>query len=276
MRQSRKLMAVVFLLLMSVGPVMAEVKVFDVRHQSAAELVPLLREQVGEEVRISAFQGRIVVNGPSEGIGTVRELLNVLDQPLKQYHIRVRQSVHKSQGGTRAGGQVRIGTGPDSVSAHGQVRLGNTSNSSEQTLAVLEGETGFILVGEDRPYTRQWAAFTGDTEGAAATTTYRSIRTGFSVRPVRTEESFIVLEVAPQMERIEKLDRNPGLSQGPRVTLHRSQSVVRVPVGEWFPLSQNVDAGDAVNREILSWKTGNRYSEREIWIFVLPDTVKRD
>jgi len=267
MRQRAIGLLVLSLLLFCPLSALAEMRIFQLHYHTAADLLPVIQQQLGAETRLSGYRDKLIVNGSADEIRRVEQLLSALDQERTQLHITVRQTRDRVAVGDAERATVRLGTEGSRLAAGGEYRLGNTGDSVQQQLLVLLGETAYIQVGKEMPYSRRWATWVGDTRGVAVDSAHRTIRTGFVVRPVRLEGDAVLLEITPRMETVGHR-RHGELTLAPTVDFQRSASTVRVPLDKWFPLSSSLRQGDEVGREILHWQTGGGYERREVWLRV--------
>lgn len=252
-----------------------EMKVFQLENRTAEELVPILSAVVSEQVRLSGTGDQLVVRGPDDEIAMISKALTDLDRLPEQLRITVRQSRRTSGAGkswSSSGsidgkrGSVSIGTqsgaGGNSLSTGGSHRIGNVEKAQEQSIQVLDGERGYVMVGRDEPFTTGMRAFAGNVFNyGSVDVEYRKVGTGFWVLP-KLQGDQVRLELTPQMEGLD--------SAAARKTVEFQQftTVSRVPLGVWTNISGSVADSSQAGRAILSYKAGQKDELRELWVLV--------
>ena len=244
----------------------AEVRVLELKHRPAADLAATLEPLLGGESRLAVSGQRLILSGSSRELNELEKLVRQLDSPRQTLRLTVRQTADEVSAGSR----VTMGTGIQwgesvggQVTARGGRSLGTRAQAGEQFLMVLDGEEGFILVGQEVPFTSELAVVVGRHPVVGQRTELRKVSTGFRVRPTLVGES-VWLEVAPQMMALE------GGQGDAEMTFSTLVSSVQVPLGQWFSLGGHQEARDDVSRAILSRTAGVGNERREIFIRVDP------
>ena len=223
------------------------VQVFPLQHRGAAEVLPLVRDMVGNAGTVSSIDNKLVVKGSQETLQQVAQLLAQVDIPKTVLQIIVRQSVNRS-------GQ-HIQTSADPSASR---RLSTSDDEIEQSMLVNDGDTATLEIGRDVPFTSSMAAFTGEDTGYSQTRTIRRVSTGFTIHPELRGDK-VQLQVIPQLQ---------ALDDGPEGPIHFQELMtnVLVPLDTWYNLAGQLDNHDEVSREVLRLSTGDRYQSRDIWI----------
>lgn len=270
-----KLQSLFFSLLLAAllvaSPCRAEIKVLKVKHLVAEEVVPVVRDVLEGQGKVSTYDNRLIVNASAEEIATIEEVLRQIDVPPTMLRISVRQEERK---GTAANRVVLADTAkPGQASASpmapapmGSRQLGNTAEQTVQTLRVRDGGRGFILMGETVPYVREMLLLARRYAGYGQTVDFQAVNTGFWVRPI-LERGYATLEIRPYLEGFQRSSaRMMGMPSA--VQLQELVSTVRVPLGQWVDLGHQLQEGDEISRAILSWRTGSLHQERTVWVKV--------
>lgn len=224
----------------------AEVKVISLAHRAAADLVPQVEEILDREEKVQAVGSNLVLVADGESLQAAQELIRLLDQPLQSLDVRVRQE------------EQRISSG---LATPGARHLGNSSRQSEQRLRILEGEGGWIEVGRDVPYTRQWAALTGDSTGYAETIDYQTIAIGFWVEVSQLRDERVLVEILPEFRRQQGPPGSP-----PEIRFSRLSSRLEVPLGQWVALGSQLQGSGQVGQQILGWHASSGETRQEIFL----------
>lgn len=265
-----------YLVLLSLAmawPCQAEIKVLALKHIAAEEIVPVVRDVLEGQGKVSTWDNRLIVNASAEEIATIEEVLQQIDLPPTMLRISVRQENRQGQAGTRAilsnspsSGSAGTGASAATVAAPGMRQLGNTAEQTTQTLRLRDGSKGFILMGEMVPYVRELLLLARRYAGYGQTVEFQAVNTGFWVRPI-LERGYATLEIRPHLEGFQRSSaRMMGMPSA--VQLQELVSTVRVPLGKWVDLGHHLREGDEVSRAILNWRTKNLHQEQTVWVKV--------
>lgn len=264
------------LLLVTAWPCQAEIKVMAVKHVAAEEILPVVRDVLEGQGKVSVWDNRLIINASPEEIATIEEVLQQIDLPPTMLRISVRQKERKGQAGNRAvlSSPPVTGMASPSVPASpigamtspGARRFGNTAEQTTQTLRIRDGSKGFILMGEMVPYVREMLLLARRYAGYGQTVEFQAVNTGFWVRPI-LERGYATLEIRPHLEGFQRSSARMMGMPSP-VKLQELISTVRVPLGKWVDLGHHLREGDEVSRAILTWRTSNLHQEQTIWIKV--------
>ena len=247
-------------------------EVIPLHHRTAGELLPVVRQMLGAEGTVTAYDHQLVLKAPSGELAAMEKLISELDRPRALLRIDVWQGVASagfSEGGALdAGGEagsIRLGNaapegGPGDPSGRFAYRLGNARKSTEQVLHVLDGKQALITVGKEVPFTSAFAVVAGNKSGYAEQRTLRTVTTGFWVRP-RLMGNEVELDITPHLA---------GTAPGAPDVVHSQHlsTTVRVPLGRWYNLGGNLRDSDPLSRTIVQWQAGTGTEERSIWIKV--------
>ena len=204
---------VVLLALLSVAsPTRAaeRLEVIPLHQRAAGELLPVVRQMLGAEGTVTAYDHQLVLKAPPGELAAMKKLISELDRPRALLRIDVWQGVASagfSEGAALdAGdeeGSIRLGNaapeeGPGDPSGRFAYRLGNARKSTEQVLHVLDGRQALITVGKEVPFTSAFAVVAGNKSGYAEQRTLRTVTTGFWVRP-RLMGNEVELDITPHL-----------------------------------------------------------------------------
>lgn len=252
----------------------------------AEKLVPVLQPLLGVNDRITAYHNKLLVKAPRDRQEKLLELLQEIDHPLRNLLISVRHSdridqqlrhnsadihysdddkgvrIDSSQTPADNGVVVYKGSSRDSKIQTRVVSREHFSTRNEkvlQQIRVLEGQEGFLQVGEERPETRYVLV---SPYGAAAETEYRRVGRGLYVIPQIVKDK-IRLELYATSQR----RKSPDSQQ---VEITEAQSVLLVEPGVWTPFaSSGVDSrsdSDHVTASTRDLKVGNQGLELKVTI----------
>ncbi len=251
-----------------------ELRVFELQHRPAEELLPVIRPLLGREEAASASGFRLIVRGSDRHLQEIEHVLAKLDVPRQALTLVVRYAYVSDRAGESYGlsGEARIGEqgrvdlpaqadGANGlVVEHRGVRLQTervtTSARREhvQRLRVMDGQRAYIQVGQSQPHVRHILVLAGKQALLSQGVALQSATTGFDVLPhVRGEH--VVLEITPRLASVD--DPSLGL-----VSLTELATTIRVRRGEWVDIGELAGTGEEVRRAILASGT-QRAGERQ-------------
>lgn len=261
--------SLVLLLLIAAWPCQAEIKVMALKHVAAEDILPVVRDVLEGQGKVSVWDNRLIINASAEEIATIEEVLQQIDLPPTMLRISIKQENRQGLAGKPAvlSSSAMPGMAGTNVPAANGVRgLGNTSEQTTQTLRLRDGSKGFILIGEMVPYVREMLLLARRYAGYAQTIEFQAVNTGFWVRPI-LERGYATLEIRPHLEGFQRSSSQMMGMPSP-VQLQELVSTVRVPLGKWVDLGHHLREGDEVSRAILTLRTRNLRQEQTFWVKV--------
>ncbi len=244
---------------------LAEIRVIELEHLTAAEVLPVVRDLLGEQGRASSLSNRIILNAPPGEIVAIEQALTELDVPRTVLRIAVRQDSRSVEAGSEYSVSGELGGG--GAASLGR-RIGNVNRSIDQIILVREGDQAFLTVGEQIPYTRQMAVLVGryGSQGYAQSVDYQRVATGFRVLPFLQGEH-VLLKITPRLERIAP-EHEEAISGAPAVLFQELTSTVRFPLGQWYDLGSHLERTSDVGRAFLKWSAGSDQLRRQVLLKV--------
>lgn len=251
------------------------IEILPLAHQSAEEILPVLRPLVPKPGSISAYQGRLVIKSTDGNIRELRSLLDELDRAPRNLLITVRQGalVDRQLDGARGFGEQRLGDITISAPHHrlgqgGGVTITNRSPDpraerwgvralstrarrdapDHRQIRVLEGREAFISAGEEVPVANQ-SLLIGTQGGAVQQSIeYKSAQTGFYVRARITEGSSSTSGsggAAPSVGRVH-IDvtthrTHRRRTNGGAFSTSSAYTTLSAPLDTWVQLGGNVE-----------------------------------
>lgn len=229
-----------------------ELKMITIQHRFPQDVLPTVQSMVGEDGSVSAIQNYLMVRASPERMAQIEQVVATLDTATRNLRITVshqqrstsqRQAIGAS--GSIRSGDVQLNLPPSrqagvQVDIDYQQRQRNSQGS--EFISVMEGQRGFIRVGQSVPYTQQWQQFAQQYRVQQRFVAYQDITTGFAVRP-RVIGDQVELEITPRIAT---------MSDGGVVDFNELSTVVRVRAGEWVDLGGVMQTRDDVSRAIFS------------------------
>jgi hypothetical protein len=243
----------IFVLAQGVWAATGEVRVIELKHRQAEELLPVLESMLGSGGAVSALDNRLIVRAPAKEVAELEKLVAQLDNPRVMLRIAVRQE--QSSAAIGRGGGTLLSTSPGRVGIEvGSRTLGNRSRSTEQFVQVLDGETALIEVGQRRPYARIRAYVGGHQRGLVEVTDFQDLAEGFLVRPNLQGEG-VVLDISPY----KSTPTDSGAIDFSQLTTR-----VEAPFDEWIDLGGHLEGHSVGDKGDNVLRAGG--DQRHLWI----------
>ncbi len=208
------------LLLTFSASALADTQVLQLNNRTSDELLPVARNFLGQDGRVSAYGNQLVVNAPTDKIDGLRGLIAQLDVAAKRLLISVDTSDSNSSGGS---GYTINGQN------QGQGRVINYGTANRtggvQQVQASEGVPALIQVGESVPLTTTQPDAYGRPQ---MQTQYRNVTQGFYVTASVTGQT-VHLSIATNNDRMS--DRSPDV-----VKIQSTDTQVSGRLGEWITL----------------------------------------
>jgi type II secretory pathway component GspD/PulD (secretin) len=254
-----------------------ETRLIQLRHRSAAEMVPLIRPLVGPNDAVTGTDYRLIVRTSEQNFREIEKLIAQLDTARRQFRIQVKQTVvgNRSDTGVGLSGEIRTDnarvqlprqTPPDNrgliVRKDGlqletrQTRT-SSSNAVTQFVSTLDGVPAFIRVGQSVPHVQRILTITGKQQIVLAQgVSYHNIVTGFDVVP-QAQGDHVLVQITPRLSSLS----NPTVGV---VNFQEYSATVAVKPGEWIDLGGISGTGHDVRRAILDSGSSERAEQRTI------------
>lgn len=198
---------------------LADTQVLQLNNRTSDELLPVARNFLGQDGRVSAYGNQLVVNAAPDKIDALRNLLSQLDVAAKRLLISVDTSDSNSSGSNGY-----------SVNGQGQGRVINYGTANRtggvQQVQASEGVPALIQVGESVPLTTTQPDAYGRPQ---MQTQYRNVTQGFYVTASVTGDT-VHLNISNNNDRVS--ERNPDV-----VKVQSTDTQVSGRLGEWITLA---------------------------------------
>lgn len=208
-----------------------QVEIFPLQHRTAEAVRKQVEPLLLEGERISVAESHLILIASQQTAEAVSALLRLIDREQSQYLVQVRwvDSVTRNSGVLSYDSR----SGQSTVSATGRV-LGTSQKQTGQMLAVIEGESAFIVTGQDIPYSANWAVWSGRySQGFTRSLSFQKVRSGFSITVNRAGEDILRAVITPQL-----MEAEPGTILNPGIlTLDRLATTIQLKPGSWIDLA---------------------------------------
>lgn len=210
-------------------------EIIHLRHRLADQVIPELRPLLAPGATLSGEGNLLLLRTTPANLAELRQVLDVLDRPLRRLVISVRHAGRQAaQGG---GVTVDAGIGRGAVVISGSVSESRSTRGEHvaQRVQTVEGGRAFINVGQSSPVaTRQVVQTPRGTE-IREILAYRDTGTGFHVEP-RLVGDQVTLAIVTANDA-------PGALPG-SAEVRRVVSTVSGRLGEWISLAGSVQQAE--------------------------------
>jgi type II secretory pathway component GspD/PulD (secretin) len=240
-----------------------EMRVIQLKHRPAGEIIPLIRPLLGPEDALSGTDYRLIVRTSDRNLKDIERLLAQLDVAQRQLRITVEQRVaddrdtttHSVEGEVKIGDKARIKLPENSSDNRGLVvqkdklrfRTGQRTttgrNEAAQTVMTLDGQRASIRIGQSVPHVKQILALGRRQILIAQGIELQDVTTGFDVLP-RVHGDRVRMEITPRLSTLR--DPATGLAD-----FQELSTTVEVRLGEWIDLGTILGHRNEIDRAIL-------------------------
>jgi len=240
-----------------------EMRVIQLKHRPAGEIIPLIRPLLGPEDALSGTDYRLIVRTSDRNLKDIERLLAQLDVAQRQLRITVEQRVaddrdttsHSVEGEVKIGDKARIKLPENSSDNRGLVvqkdklrfrtgqRTTTDRNEATQTVMTLDGQRASIRIGQSVPHVKQILALGRRQILIAQGIELQDVTTGFDVLP-RVHGDRVRMEITPRLSTLR--DPATGLAD-----FQELATTVEVRLGEWIDLGTILGHRNEIDRAIL-------------------------
>lgn len=246
----------------------AELKIINLKHRAAFDLLAPVRELLDAEEKVQAAGRTLVLVADGETLNAAQQLIDLLDRPLRSLLIRFRLAERQPPVGQDPEAAMVIGNHSQrSILSSGSRQFGNKLVNLEQSLRVVEGSGGWLAVGEEIPYQQSWSAFIGKVNGFSEQIAYKTVVAGFWVQPIQVIENTVLVDIEPQISQLASRE-NQG---APEISFSQLRSRLKIPLGEWYPIGEHLTQSDQVSRDIITWRTRSTNTGQTFYLRIDPD-----
>jgi hypothetical protein len=244
-----------------------EMRVIQLKHRPAGEIIPLIRPLLGPEDALSGTDYRLIVRASDRNLKDIEHLLAQLDVAQRQLRITVEQRIaddrdttfHSVEGKVKIGDEARIKLPEKSPDNRGLVvqqdtlhlRTGQRTttgrNEAIQTVLTLDGQRASIRIGQSVPHVKKILAIGGRQVLITQEIELQDVTTGFDVL-TRVHGDRVRMEITPRLSTLR--DPATGLAD-----FQELATTVEVRLGEWIDLGTILGQRNEIDRAILESAT---------------------
>ena len=282
----RVLLLSIALMLSTFGQLMAhEMKVVQLQHRSADEVLPLIRPLLSDGEVASGMGDQLILSTSPEKLAQIKQILASFDRAPRRLRISVMQDVDQATlarmrevsgrvrlgnsarldvpgSGNQNGLNVQLQQGGDTLNARIEDRDSQNKDHKTQKVSVLEGGRAYIRVGQTVPIPqRQIIQHPWGTE-VVEQTQYQDVSSGFYVSP-RIRGDNVTLDISTQNDSLGNMQGNY-----PVQNVQRSATTVSGRLGEWMEMGGVSQHQESRNDSLSSRSSSSTDDNRNIFIKV--------
>jgi len=172
----------------------SELKIIDLRHRTASELIPVVQPMLDNNGAITGSGYTLFVRTSPENLQEIERLITQLDTAPRQLLITVEQA--GSQQAHRSGIGISGNSYDPQLNAHIYNDRRNSNDNIGQQLRVIEGQWATIRSGTTVPLQTQRYSYSGSGGQVEQRIEYHDVDSGFEVRP-RIHGNQVTLDIRP-------------------------------------------------------------------------------
>ena len=246
-----------------------QLRIIELKHRPADEIVRIVKSQLGPEDTISGKGYVVILTAAPENVNRIESIIRTLDKPSRQLLITVVQGENARatlssidvSGNLSIGDNTRIEFGrnpqPDNtVSATGRNSESVQKNIDIQRLRAQEGLPAVIYIGQSIPVSTRTTAPRPSGNRVA----FRETRTGFRV-VARLSGNRFVLDIESQREIVSSATHGAVATQ-------QIQTQVLGRLGQWMNIGEILGAGQWRESGIVYSDEDRRQGRRPVFIHI--------
>ena len=261
-----------------------ELEIINLKHRSAAELLPIIRPLLGSDEMVSGMNYQLILRASPRNIEQIKALLDSIDTMPRRLKITVMQDVDSETAsrltelsgsvglgrnarlsvpaGVNAGGggSVSIGQGQDSVNARIISTRTLENDHKTQQLQVMEGNRARVMSGQTVPVPQRQVIQNVWGTQVIETTQYQDVSSGFYVLP-RVNGDQVTLEISTQNDSLAPNQNQNTTGNYPVTRIQNTSSTVSGRLGEWINLGGLGQQG-GLDQSTLNSRSSSQINEQ--------------
>lgn len=237
-------------------------EIVTLRHRTAEQLIPQLQPLLAPGAALTGRGDSLFLRTTPENLAEIRQVLAVLDRPLRRLLISVR---HAGQQVTQGGGvAVGVAVGGEigrRTVISGSIHESRTTRGDNvaQQVQTVEGGRAFINIGQSSPVAVRQVVPTPRGPVVSDTVTWRETGTGFHVEP-RLAGDRVTLAISAARD-------TPGAMPG-SAEVRQVLSTVSGRLGEWIPLAGSLQQSERSGGGLGGHGAAGSVDDRQVWLKV--------
>jgi hypothetical protein len=245
------------------------VQVIELKHRSAAEILPLIQPLLKPGEGASATDYRLLVRASDASLHEIRRAVAELDAAGRLLLITVRQvpqtdtpRILRQLSAARPSGDSRVTTtvdaqtssearSGDETAVRYHTKRGEIDLETERTqvLTVAEGRHAYVRVAQSVPHVENIIHLSGKTIDEIKGATLQDVSTGFDL-VARLRDGVAWLEIAPRLQSL----ANPDIG---RMDFTSLATTATVRLGTWTDIGATLDKANAVSSVVMESTTAD-------------------
>lgn len=240
----------------------ADTEIITLNSNTANDILPTVQNLLEPGGKVSAFQGKLIINSSAQNIADIKNILATLDKPAKQLLISVKQggTGSESNQGYDAAGKIQVnphvtithnndGTISEKTSSQSTIAIDSTrvnvfdnktatTDNASQRVRAMEGSPAHIYIGQQVPINYTTRDYQNNT--LTRSTDYEDVNQGFYVTAHLIGDSQVQLDVSTENDKLNTKNRNT-------IDTQHASTIVSGRLGQWIPLG-GVDQSSTQNQ----------------------------
>ena len=261
----------------------AGLEIIPLRHQSAEDIIPVIRPLIGNNGVVTGSGYNLIVRASRQQIDEIKILLLELDRPAQQLIISVRQSRQTTQQTRRQGISGNLGDNntrlqfgqpahtrglsaqvknkDNALQAHINQQDTSLADDVSQQIRTLSGRPAYIAIGESRPIPQQQTIIHGNKITQTRNIQYHDNSSGFYVT-ARVNGTQVTLEISTQQQQ----------AAGNRIKTSQLSTIIHGRLGQWIQLGSSNETSnkDSSNLFLNQQKETHDMSNVSVMITLAP------
>lgn len=267
-------------------PASADTEIITLNNNTANDILPTVQNLLEPGGKVSAFQGKLIINSSAQNIADIKNILATLDKPAKQLLISVKQggTGSESNQGYDASGQIQVnphvtithnsdGTVSEKTSSQNTIAIdsarintfnnktASTDNGSQRVRA-MEGSPAHIYIGQQVPITNTTRDYQNNT--LTRSTDYQDVNQGFYVTAHLVGDNQVQLDVNTENDKLSTKNRNT-------IDTQHASTIASGRLGQWIALG-GVNQNSTQNQDGYFSKN-NQSKQLDTSIYIKVDVV---
>ena len=235
-----------------------QLEVIELRHRTAAEVIPVLQPLVESGGALTGQDYRLFARVSKANLAQLRQALATIDQQPRSLLVSVRNATRQDIEREQAGVTAQVGQGRGSVSV-----LATQSGTTRQgegvaSVRVLEGNAASISTGQSVPIVTSVLVRGGRKPAVAGTLDYQQMNSGFLVTPRVNGES-VTLQIDQQAQQA-------GNRGGIATQSLSTQASGRL--GTWIELGGVTESGSSSGSGVAGRSYSTETDKHSVWVKV--------
>lgn len=234
-----------------------QLEVIDLRHRTAAEVIPVLQPLVEQGGALTGQDYKLFARVSKSNLAQLRQALATIDREPRGLLVSVRNGTRQELEREQSAIAAEVNKGRGSVSVLTTQSGSTRDGEGIASVRMLEGGSASIANGQSIPVVTAVAVGGGRRPYAASSLGYRQLSTGFLVTP-RLNGERVTLQIEQQAQG----------ANGANVTTQSLSTQVSGGLGTWIELGGISESSSTTRSGISGRSLETQAANRSVWVKV--------